>query len=395
MILSAVFLLPFAVATPELRFDASALADEIPAHILTAYLAAAEAHDLDWALIAAVGKLECDHGRTPLSGCNPIGTINHAGARGPMQFLGSTWTGDPADRYRVDVAGTPDGGWGVDADGDGIADPWSIWDAAHAAAGFLVHLGGREDPHTAARSYNAGPNNADPLAGVAYATEAVALVAHYHALAGPGGPGIAHGDVNDGWSLPFERSGLLNAANGRDPEWLLVKPHHSGRVGADIPLVVGTPLYAMTDGEIVQAGFAGNCGLTVEIHHRDEATTATYCHLSQLTVASGDTVVAGEQVGRSGGKPGHYGAGNSTGPHLHLHLDRADGRRCPQAILLGLWRGWPVPDPINLRRSGCTYSGVAPAEQRPAPIPPDLPIPQVVGSTVSIAQDGRPARLPE
>ena len=159
--------------------------------MLGAYLDAADTWDIDWALLAAIGKLECDHFRSQLPGCWPPGTVNHAGARGPMQFLGSTWRAD-ADTHALDVAGPPPppgGGYGTDGDGDGIADPWNAYDAVHSAARYLVDLGGRDDPRTAAKHYNAGPNNPNPTAGEGYATSAIELIGHYQLLAGLNGPG--------------------------------------------------------------------------------------------------------------------------------------------------------------------------------------------------------------
>lgn len=144
------------------RFDVSALDGEIPPVMLAAYLDAADRWEIDWALLAAIGKVECDHGRYPAPGRNPPGTINHAGARGPMQFPGSTWRAT-AGRYDLDVAGppAPDGrGYATDGDGDGIADPWNPHDAAHAAARFLVALGGRDDPRRAARGGTQGDRQA-------------------------------------------------------------------------------------------------------------------------------------------------------------------------------------------------------------------------------------------
>src|SRR5512132_1614421 len=70
---------------------------DIPEDYLVLYQQAALRYGIDWAVLAAIGKLECDHGRAQASGCNPSGTVNFAGATGPMQFLGSTWrAGTPA-----------------------------------------------------------------------------------------------------------------------------------------------------------------------------------------------------------------------------------------------------------------------------------------------------------
>src|SRR4030081_344898 len=67
-----------------------ALAD-IPHDYLTLYQAAAPmCPGLDGSLLAAIGKVESDHGRSPLPGVADR-TQNHAGARGPMQFLQSTF----------------------------------------------------------------------------------------------------------------------------------------------------------------------------------------------------------------------------------------------------------------------------------------------------------------
>src|SRR3954469_18291967 len=66
-----------------------AIAD-IPANYLVIYQQSAAQYGVDWAVLAAIGKIECDHGRSQALGCNPPGTVNTAGATGPMQFIGST-----------------------------------------------------------------------------------------------------------------------------------------------------------------------------------------------------------------------------------------------------------------------------------------------------------------
>ena len=386
----AVVLLPLGVVAgsttsgemwPE-AFDPSSLVDEIPEPMLAAYLDAAETWDVDWALLAAIGKLECDHGRYPAPGCWPHGTINQAGARGPMQFLGSTWRSSAA-RYDLDVAGPTAAngrGYGTDGDGDGMADPWNPFDAAHSAARYLVALGARDDPRLAAKAYNAGPANPNPTAGEGYATRAVELIAHYHATASAGGPGTPSvAVVQRGYALPFDPVGLhavtTDARPPRHPEWQLVKPHHSGRVAADIALLTGTALHALVEGVVVWAGDSGNCGYGLAIRNAAQHALITYCHLSTIDVTAGERVAAGQPLGRSGGEPGTLGAGSSTGAHLHLQIDTPSGRRCPQALLLGLWRGWPVPTIAGLRTAGCTYNSGAPLPQSPVPVPPDLPVP--------------------
>ena len=84
----------------------AALAD-IPADYLLLYQQAGLAFDVPWEVLAGVGKVECDHGRSPDPSCWQEGVENYAGAGGPMQFLASTW-----QRY------------GLDGDNDGNADRW-------------------------------------------------------------------------------------------------------------------------------------------------------------------------------------------------------------------------------------------------------------------------------
>jgi hypothetical protein len=133
-----------------------ALAD-IPADYLLAYQREAARYGIDWAILAAVGKVECDHGRSRLTGCDPPGTVNYAGATGPMQFLGSTWRrGTPP--MSVPPAGPPTrttiDGYAADGDGDGVADVWNPADAIAGAARLLRANGAPADYSRAVFAYN-------------------------------------------------------------------------------------------------------------------------------------------------------------------------------------------------------------------------------------------------
>jgi hypothetical protein len=133
-----------------------ALAD-IPAEYLVAYQNAAARYGIDWAILAAIGKIECDHGRSHAAGCNPPGTVNGSGATGPMQFIGSTWrAGTPP--MTVPAVGRPTSnaadGYAADGDGDGLADVWNPADAIAAAARLLRANGAPEDYGRALFAYN-------------------------------------------------------------------------------------------------------------------------------------------------------------------------------------------------------------------------------------------------
>src|SRR5918999_233256 len=134
----------------------TAIAD-IPVDYLVRYQDAAARFGVDWAILAAIGKIECDHGRLPAPGCNPPGTVNRAGATGPMQFLGSTWrAGTPP--MTVPGIGPPTStkgeGYATDGDGDGFADVWNSSDAIAGAARRLRANGAPSDYRRAVFAYN-------------------------------------------------------------------------------------------------------------------------------------------------------------------------------------------------------------------------------------------------
>ncbi len=110
---------------------------EIPPLYLALYERAAERYGLDWAILAGIGEVECDHGRDPDPSCRREGAVNSAGAGGPMQFLASTWAV-----------------YGVDGDGDGRIDRWDPADAIYSAANYLRASGAPGDYRQALLSYN-------------------------------------------------------------------------------------------------------------------------------------------------------------------------------------------------------------------------------------------------
>jgi len=117
---------------------ASALARrDIPPEYLRLYRAAGARYGLDWAILAGIGKVECDHGRDPDPSCTHEGTTNSAGAGGPMQFIGSTWAT-----------------YGVDGDGDRRRDRWDPADAIYAAANNLHASGAPGNYRAAIFAYN-------------------------------------------------------------------------------------------------------------------------------------------------------------------------------------------------------------------------------------------------
>jgi hypothetical protein len=183
------------LSTTEITPSAEALAD-IPADYLAAYQTAGTKYGVAWTTIAGIGKAECDHGRYQAPGCNPSGTINDVGARGPMQFLGSTWDATRTAKD-LDVAGTPipDGqeqnGYATDCDRDATADPWNIADAACATARMLKHNGYDTSPRDAIWAYNHSDTYVETVMGWATKYDG-----------GPALANLAGYTPTDGWALP-------------------------------------------------------------------------------------------------------------------------------------------------------------------------------------------------
>lgn len=119
--------------------SATALAD-IPADYLALYRAAAgECPGLDWSILAAIGKIETNHGRSALPGVSS--GENYAGAGGPMQFLQSTFDGVVA-RHPLPAGGaTP-------------PSRYNPHDAIYAAAYYLCDSGAPKDLRKAIFAYN-------------------------------------------------------------------------------------------------------------------------------------------------------------------------------------------------------------------------------------------------
>jgi Transglycosylase SLT domain len=119
-------------------FEVSALAEaKIPPLYLSLYEQAARRYGLDWAILAGVGKVECNHGRDPDPSCAREGSVNSAGAGGPAQFLASTWAE-----------------YGVDADGKGPPDRWDPADAIYGMANYLHASGAPRNYRKAIYAYN-------------------------------------------------------------------------------------------------------------------------------------------------------------------------------------------------------------------------------------------------
>ncbi|MCA1058741.1 lytic transglycosylase domain-containing protein [Rossellomorea aquimaris] len=121
--------------------------EEIPAQYIPIYKAAQEKYGVPWYLLAAHHRVE-----TKFSTMKTL--VSPAGAEGHMQFMPCTFVGwshpscsglgegnIPSDQKTDPAIIKKYGGYGVDANGDGKADPFQIEDAIFSAANYLARNG--------------------------------------------------------------------------------------------------------------------------------------------------------------------------------------------------------------------------------------------------------------
>ncbi|MFE3319170.1 M23 family metallopeptidase [Nocardia sp. NPDC059195] len=84
-------------------------------------------------------------------------------------------------------------------------------------------------------------------------------------------------------------------------------------LGIDVAGPIGTPIYAVADGTIIEAGPASGFGMWVRVLH-DDGTVTIYGHIDTATVSQGERVMAGDQIATMGNR------GFSTGPHCHFEV---------------------------------------------------------------------------
>ena len=99
------------------------------AQLLGLWQGAGAQYGVPWQVLAAINKVESNFGRN-------MGPSS-AGAVGWMQFMPGTWME-----------------YGIDANGDGVADPWNPADAIYSAARYLAANGAASNLYDAVYRYN-------------------------------------------------------------------------------------------------------------------------------------------------------------------------------------------------------------------------------------------------
>ena len=157
--------------TPKLLWEM-----EVPEEYIPLYKETAEEYGVPWTLLAAHHRVE-----TRFSTMDPL--LSPVGAEGHMQFMPCTFVGwshptcsglgqgEIPEHEKTDPAVILEyGGYGIDGNGDGIADPYNLTDALYSAANYLAKNGAAEgDLERAIFQYN-------------HSEEYVEDILHYHNL---------------------------------------------------------------------------------------------------------------------------------------------------------------------------------------------------------------------
>ena len=146
----------FAPDGPAISFSQGTTGPMSFAALRSIWQAAGNTYGIPWQILAAINKVETNFGQN-------LGPSS-AGAVGWMQFMPSTWAR-----------------WGMDANGDGIADPDNPTDAIFSAARYLAGCGGQLDIAAAVHCYNHSN---------AYVRDVLALAAQYGNYSAGGGAAL-------------------------------------------------------------------------------------------------------------------------------------------------------------------------------------------------------------
>lgn len=196
------------------------------------------------------------------------------------------------------------GGYGVDGDSDGKADPWNLVDSIFTAANYLSSNKFSTDARRAIWHYN----HADW-----YVDKVVRYAEQFHAAASyspaDGTPPLADGEVTP------PTTGSITSVFGWDTLSDGSKRWHDG-----IDIGIGgrskVPIVSVADGKVVRSYLSDSYGNCVIISHTIGGKTyeSLYAHLENRTVKQGQTVKKGQFLGYMGN------TGKSFGAHLHFEM---------------------------------------------------------------------------
>lgn len=293
----------------------SAIAEnEIPSEFIPFYQEAGEKYGVNWLLLASVHRQETEFSRNK--------TISTAGAIGAMQFMDCTFVGwsyptcgglgdgaIPQNVLTSPAQISKYGGYGVDANGDGKADPWDEEDAIHSAAKYLAaNMKGTTETDKIKAAIFAY-NHSDIYVSEVY-DRFISYTDGWEEFDGSVATTIKNGKA---WPVPYTKT--ITSHFG--PRW--------GRLHAGIDIALdgihGQPIVAFSGGTVTRSeynffyrdGKPAGWGWYVKIDHGNGLSTL-YAHMMKQGIAANQEVKTGQVIGYVGN------TGGSTGPHLHLEF---------------------------------------------------------------------------
>jgi murein DD-endopeptidase MepM/ murein hydrolase activator NlpD len=130
------------------------------------------------------------------------------------------------------------------------------------------------------------------------------------AMKGGGAVGYGGGFGIGGATGGATAAGVTAAYGEKGGMWSGTNGTHKG---TDYAVPIGTPVTSWKDGVVSNEALDPGYGTAVMVEHAD-GMQSIYAHLSSKSVNAGDSVKAGQRIGKSGA------TGNVTGPHLHFEL---------------------------------------------------------------------------
>jgi hypothetical protein len=226
---------------------------QIPPFLIPIYQAAGIEYQVPWQVLAAINEIETDYGRNL--------SVSSAGAVGWMQFLPSTWKQ-----------------WGVDANGDGVADPYNPVDAIFTAARYLHAAGASSNVSSAVFAYN-------------HATWYVQSVLLRAQLIGgiPSGligalTGLVQGHFPVAAPAKYADDNVVSLAKKKvkGSNAAIAINSNPATKGTSIFAKKGSPVIAVNDGRIVKVGASPQLGHYIELQDAT-GNIYTYANLGTVT----------------------------------------------------------------------------------------------------------------
>lgn len=270
------------------------------------YQAAGKKYGVPWNILAAIHKIETDFGRNL--------SVSSVGAKGHTQFMDKTWLGwgYPGGTRLGDLPDYIDitdptkiakyGGYGVDGNGDGKADPYHPTDAIFATAKYLV------DNHQLGADWFARKGavwqyNHD------YEHYVVKVKQYAREFVVP-----TEVASTDSFLFPISGGKVTSLFGSRFHPIRRSWRHHDG---IDIAKGKGSPILAIDHGKVVESRKSSGYGWKIVIEHENNLQT-TYAHMypKDVYVQVGQVVQKGQTIALVGSN------GWSTGPHLHFEVEK-------------------------------------------------------------------------